>query len=372
MSATFVPTLSVDGTATAYRLYDVGYGIGLDHAAELAGADTRGRSLPGRAEAQAFLIRNPPLNVMLGEREVRVDGHLCRAMLAAHLFDFGVCSMRLTVDAPRGATWQEFTAFGNAFDALPDMARSFDAELTTLLARIGLAIERQRVAQVAEEYVVFRIGRVSAAGDERRAAELLTDDHLVPLLLSERRALSASARREILAHRFSYYSDDLAVITWDNALVVEPRANDFDIEFVVEFANAQLLELRVYDAELDAELPTLYDRIAAARRRLLPVRRFSSVISTLQLTIADITEIVERADNAFKVTDDVYLARIYAGALEVFRERAWRSGIDRKLGILRDTYTMLNGEAQATRAELLEIAIVILIVAELLFALTRR
>jgi hypothetical protein len=364
--------LRVDGSATAYRLYDVGYGINLEHAAELAGADTRGRSLPARAEAQAFQIRNPPLNVILGERNIVVDGTPCRGVFSAHLFDFGVCSLRLAVDAARNMDWDDFTAFGREFDAPADLARLFDAELTALLARVALAIERQRLAPVAEEYVVYRIERLSADGDARSAADLLTDDHLVPLLLSERRALSVSARRELLAHRFSYYSDDYAVVTWDNALVVEPRSRDFDVEFVVEFANAQLLELRVYDAQLDAELPTLYDRIAAARRRRpLMVRRFSRVVSDLQLTIADITEIVERADNAFKVTDDVYLARIYAAALEVFRERSWRSGIDRKLGILRDTYTMLNAEAQATRAELLELAIVILIVVELGLALFR-
>jgi len=364
-------TLVVDGSATAYRLYDVGYGIQLDHAAELAGADTRGRARPERAEAQTFEIRSPPLNVLLGERDVVVNGTTHRATVAAHLFDFGVCALRLTVDAPRGIGWEEFTSFGNAFDT-PDLARIFDQEITTLLARVGLAIERPRIAPVTEEYVVFRVDRLDAGGDGRPAADLLTDERLVPLLLSEQRSLSSSARRELLSHRFSYYGDDLAVVTWDNALVVEPQSRDLDVEFVVEFANAQLLELRVYDAELDAQLPTLYDRIAAARRaRLRPIRRFSTVISSLQLTIADITEIVERADNAFKVTDDVYLARIYGGALEVFREHAWRSGIDRKLGILRDTYTMLNAEAQATRAELLELAIVILIIVELVLALGR-
>ena len=366
-------TLLVDGSATAYRLFDVGYGIDLDHAAELVGADTRGRSRPERAEAQAFEIRNPPLNVLVGERDMVVGGRICSGVVAAHLFDFGVCSLRLTVDAGQGVPWDDFTAFGREFDARADITRIFDTELTALLARVNLAIERPRVAPVVEEYVVFRIERLGGDADHRSAADLLTDELLVPLLLSEQRPLSASARRELLTHRFSYYSDDVAVVTWDNALVVEPRARDYDVEFVVEFANAQLLELRVYDAQLDAELPTLYDRIAAARRRRpLAIRRFSRVSSDLQLTIADITEIVERADNAFKVTDDVYLARIYAAALEVFRERSWRSGIDRKLGILRDTYTMLNGEAQATRAELLELAIVILIVVELGLALMRE
>ena len=39
--------------------------------------------------------------------------------------------------------------------------------------------------------------------------------------------------------------------------------------------------------------------------------------------------------------------------------------IDRKLAIMRDTYAMLNDESQAARAEILEIAIVLLIVAEI-------
>jgi uncharacterized Rmd1/YagE family protein len=76
-------------------------------------------------------------------------------------------------------------------------------------------------------------------------------------------------------------------------------------------------------------------------------------------------------ENALKVTDDVYLARVYSASLELFRGRAWRAGIDRKLAILRDTYAMLNGEAQAARSETLEIAIVALIVVELIVGVVK-
>ncbi len=69
------------------------------------------------------------------------------------------------------------------------------------------------------------------------------------------------------------------------------------------------------------------------------------------------------------MTDDVYLARVYGAALEIFRGRAWRSGIDRKLAIVREAYAMLNAEAQAARAEALEISIVVLIIVEILLAL---
>ena len=87
--------------------------------------------------------------------------------------------------------------------------------------------------------------------------------------------------------------------------------------------------------------------------------------AVIQTRVADVTETVERADNALKVTDDVYLARVYGAALELFRATAWRRGIERKLEIFRETYAMLNGEAQAARSELLEVVIIVVILAEL-------
>jgi uncharacterized Rmd1/YagE family protein len=72
------------------------------------------------------------------------------------------------------------------------------------------------------------------------------------------------------------------------------------------------------------------------------------------------------------VTDDVYLARIYTAALEIFRGREWRAAIDRKLAIISETYVMLNAEAQAARSEALELLIVVLIFAEILLAVFLR
>ena len=221
--------------------------------------------------------------------------------------------------------------------------------------------------------MVFRISALGDGAGRAAPTEVLGDAMLAVLLLGEQRPLAEQARAGLLSNRFSYYSDDLAVLTWENALVVEPQANDRDVEYILEFANAQLLELRVYDALLDAELPAMYDRIAAARRRQLPLptRRFQSVLSDLQARVADVTETIERAENGLKVTDDVYLARVYGAALELFRATAWRRGIERKLEIFRETYAMLNGEAQAARSELLEVVIIVVILAELVLGVLR-
>jgi hypothetical protein len=296
-----------------------------------------------------------------------VLGKPCDAQLSARLFDFGVCSLQLELHAAPRTGWEDFLAFAHAVERAPELAGVVTAELDSLRQRLLPALERPALGPVTEEYVVFRIADLHDATGAALPTATLDDDRLAHLLLGEERPLAASARSGLLAQKFSYFADDLVVLTWDNALVAEPQASDRDVEYILEFANAQLLELRVYDAALDAELPAMYDRVAAARKRTLPLptRRFQSVLADLQTRVADVTETVERAENGLKVTDDVYLARVYGAALDLFRATAWRHGIERKLEIFRETYAMLNGEAQAARSELLEVVIIVVIVAEL-------
>ncbi len=365
--------LRVSGAAIAYRLYDVGYAIDLERALDLLAASAPERVRPVRGEGQALQIQNPPITVILGAERLLIGADVHDVEMSARIFDFGVVSLRARVRAADAWTWPAFTAFGQALENHAGLDTAIANHLRLLTERIAGAVERPSLAALHEPYTVFRLTRVTNAAGVPMEASVVAQLDVVPLLLNESRPLSAEARRELLPHQFSYYTDDLAILTWDNALVVEPGEHDTDVQYILEFANAQLLELRYYDAVLDAELPRLYDAIEAARARwsVFPGRRFGGLLSRLQAQVADSTELVERVENALKVTDDVYLARVYSASLELFRGTAWRAGIDRKLAILRDTYVMLNGEAQAARSETLEIAIVLLIVAELGVAFLR-
>ncbi len=366
--------LMLDGEAVVYRLFDIGYQIELDAAARLLAPSAPARSRPARLEAQALQIANPPVAVSLGAHDVSIEGVAFRAQLAARLFDFGVCSVQVEIAASRNAPWDDFVRFARGVQQSHEIVELVARELAGLQQRIAPAVERPGLAPVSEEYAVFRISALRNEHGGQVPLQILADDRLAVLLLGEQRPLARSAQSALLANRFSYYEDDLVVLSWEDAVVVEPQANDRDVEYILEFANAQLLELRVYDALLDAELPAMYDRIAAARRRQLPLttRRFQSVLRDLHTRVADVTETVERAENALKVTDDVYLARVYGAALELFRASAWRRGIERKLEIFRGTYAMLNGEAEAARSELLELVIILMILAELVLGLSRR
>lgn len=362
----------VTGAAVLYRLYDIGWEVDLDRALDRLRASGPERVRPVRGEAAALQIPNPPVTVLLGSERLVLAGAPHDVEVSARIFDFGVVSLRLRVPVPAGLDWAAFSAFGRALHDDPALPAVFEAHRRLLVERIAPAIERPALAPVTEEYIVFRLGPLHDAAGAPVPPQGLADADVVPLLLGETRPLSDAARRELLPHRFSYYADDLAILTWDNALVVEPAGDDA-VSFILEFANAQLLELRFYDDRLDAELRQVLGRVGQATSawRRVVTRRYGDLLGELQRLVADATELTERVENALKVTDDVYLARVYAAALELFRGRAWRAGIDRKLAILRETYGMLNAEAQAARSEALELAIVGLIVVEILLALLR-
>jgi len=118
-------------------------------------------------------------------------------------------------------------------------------------------------------------------------------------------------------------------------------------------------------------LPRMYRQIPREQRRFkLPlVRRYSRLLHDVQRLIAELTEVTERVDNALKVTDDVYWNRLYSAMLHVLRVEMWRAGVEHKLALLRQTYSMLHDEADTERASALEWTIVLLILFEIVMAL---
>ena len=365
--------LTVEGGVIAYRLHDVGYELHLDRAFELLAPEAPERARPARDEAKALLIKNPPLTLVLGTETLNTSIGAVTAEVSARLYDFGVLSVRLATRCGAPLPWPAYAGFASSVERCPDRETALARHLDTLLQRLRPAIDRPQLSPVSEDYLILRLDRVAERGGGPVGTGRLRDEDLAALVLDESRELSRFARRELIPHRLSYYADDLAVVAWERARVIEPDAQNADIEYVLEFANAQLLELRVYDDLLDAELPRIYTRIAHARARIghRYRRRYADLLNEIQTRVADVTEVVERTENAFRVTDDVYLARVYSAALDVFRGRSWRAGVDRKLEIIRQTYSMLNAESQSARAEILELSIIVLIVAEIILAWLR-
>jgi hypothetical protein len=362
------------GAILAYRLFDVAYAIDLRKAEETWARTARTGSSRGRLtttppKAVAFGV--PPVAIGLGPVTLNLPDTPVQATVTARLYEFGVVSIALRVpvtDLP----WAEFSHRLNAVDAAVAQApipRLWTTFLDQVRQGVGEALIRPTPETLEEDFLVGIVNTFT----EPTTAETLTDRlDLVPLLSGEHRPLSRGATRDLLRHRYSYYADDLVALTWDRAFIYEPRG-DTDVIDVLEVANAQLLEMRYYDELLDAELPRMYDLVEATRRhwRVPGARRFADLARRLYTMVAEVTELTEKVDNALQVTEDVYLARIYAAALDLYRVPTVSAAVDRKLSIIRDTYTALYDEAHASRSEVLEIIILLMIAVEIVLAIVR-
>lgn len=364
----------LSGSIVALRLVDVAYSIDLARVEALwaqraATAASRSRFTATPPKAVAFDV--PPVVLALEAVVLELDGREASVEVLARVYDFGVITLALCVPVA-DLSWSEFVQRMNAVDratgAVAD-GEIWESLLTKLRLVLEPALTRPTPARTQEDYLLGTVNRLS---EPLSAADLQARIDLVPLLSGERAALSEGAQRDLLKHRYSYYTDDLVALTWDRAFIYEPRG-DSDVDDVLEVANAQLLELRYYDELLDDELPRIYELVERTRRRVYFPRpgRYAKLARRLYALVAEVTELTEKVDNALQVTEDVYLARVYAAALELFRVRAVAAAVDRKLAIIRDTYTALYEETSASRAELLEITIVVLIVFEIFLALIR-
>ena len=362
------------GQIMALRLFDIAYAIDLVQAEALwtrhtAGGASRTRLAVTPPKAMAFGV--PPLSIALEPVSLQIDGAAVSATITARLYDFGAVTLALRVRAD-GLPWRDFAARLNAVDrslASAQGAALWCSALASVRKVVAAALDRPAALELTEDYL---IGLVHGFDTPLTATELLARADLVPLLSGETRTLSEAARGDLLRRKFSYYEDDLVVLTWDRAFIYEPRG-DSDVADVLEVANVQLLEMRYYDELLDDELPRMNDLVETARGGLniLAARRYAGLARKLYTLVADVTELTEKVDNALQVTEDVYLARVYGAALELFRVGLVSAAVHRKLAIIRDTYTALYDEASSARTELLEMAILLLIFVELVVALTR-
>ena len=360
------------GAIVALRLFDLAYTIDLAQVEAIWAARSNASTRRGRLSAtpeKAVAFGVPPLAIALDPVELDLGGVRVHAEASARFYDFGAVALavRLPIADVR---WGAFVATAQSLDEAIGPAASgafWQALLASVREIVAPALVRPEANAIEEDYLLAIVERFDVP---LTAAELTERIDLVPLLSGERRALSDSARRDLLRQSFSYYVDDLVVLTWDRAFIYEPRG-DSDVTDVLEVANAQLLELRYYDELLDDELPAMYDRVEAARATtsVLAARRFAELARRLYTLVAEVTELTEKVDNALQVTEDVYLARVYSAALELFRVPRLGAAVDRKLAIIRDTYTALYDEASDSRAELLEIAIIVLITIEIALAL---
>jgi hypothetical protein len=359
----------VRGTVHVLQVFDVGASIDL----ERARARLRGPSEPGvlrhhRRAPAWFQFEQPPLRQEHAIEPIRVGDRRCRATFEESLYDFGGVALRYGVEC--SGPLADLVELVCDLSDSAELARHARAWADGVAGRLGDSLARPNVAAASEDYVVVDLRELSRP----LSADELVGQHgptLARILRAERGELAPSQIADALQHRVGYAPDDLVLIDWAGALVLD-RDSEAALR-VLELANLQLMEMRWLDGELDRALDRAYELLSRPPRalsRLLPrsTREPLARVGRLQV---DGALLFERVHNALKLLGDPYLARVHRLAHQRFSLAEWNAGVLRKLETLDSIYTKLHDDSSNLRMELVEWIIVLLIALEIVMAFVR-
>jgi hypothetical protein len=356
------PTI-LRGRILAYRVFDAGDTIALDVAEKRLDAK---RVSMGGPQVEGLVIPVRPLEVPIAGCTVTIGAQELTATCTAHVFDFGAVSFVYDIPIERNATLSSITPLCDALYDAPELTKLGTKHREELLKRLGDAVENPHAWADAETYTIIFVEEIAGCALE----ELSKSEAVAKLLLGETtpKALSQAVKDDVLKNSFSYLVDDLVVIDWNSALVVEPSGSRI-VPFVLELATSQLLEFRYYDLLVDRELARVYEYVEKVRPRRLIRSPYGAATRKALEGYMELTEFTERVDNAIKSVGDFWLARVYRSAINRFRVPEWRESVEAKLQLVGRAYEMLKGEVEVSRGQVLEIIVIALILVELLAAL---
>jgi hypothetical protein len=306
-----------------------------------------------------WMVRLPPMERIGPLGPVRVER-------AIKLLPVGAIS--ITVRVPFAVNHvEELVAFhdlsfsnGSLHDEVRRLAQDVVTELRGHLIRPAPQLPEE------EAYTVFCIASpVLNAGNAPMNAEQWFHAHRrqVAALLTQEEAierLSKQEAEESTARYLSYYEDDLVVVDWDAALLVDAPQDFDETLYILELANLQLAELEAYDRLLDDALERSYRDLGER-----PLRPRGDTLRELREIRIDLARFNDELSNTTKFFGDWHLARIYDKISTRFHLAAWHRTIDGKLKTLDDLYQILKHDQNNRVMVWLEIAIVVLFVIDL-------
>ena len=276
-----------------YRLFDVADEIDLDLVQALWTSRNKiaSRLRLDRISTKSITFKDPPVLVELGSHDMKLGNGTYLTEVKARIFDLGVISLILRIHFEDDVTFDEYMDMSIVSENMPeDEIRSY---LDAVLETIRPACSNERVSDFDEDFVVY------------------------------------------------YFQDKV------------PPSGSLDVPDLLEFANAQFLELRYYDNALNNAIDRTYDELEAAEKGSAGSRQTSyrAIRGRLMELMADVSMLTSNINNALQVTEDIFYARIYTRYLALLRASVWKDNIENKLLVIQRSYNLLNEEVSMYRFE---------------------
>ncbi len=302
----------------------------------------------------------PPLRLKQGAQQFKAGKRVVHVEWTdIKIYDYGALAIRYWVPL-RGKLKDQLKLVEELTDH-PDLAKAARAQVTALQKELSPAFINPTKLPPMERYAA-----VYAQSFDTRitAQELLRREGGVigTLLACESQRMSDLEIEDALRNPISYFPDDLVLVDWAAAFIYD-RMFSMEAVEIIEYAVVELLEHRVYDKYLDVVLGKAYDDMTVDHG--MKYSPFSATINELAKVRLEVSEMVDKVQNALKLVGDQYLAKVHQRCIERFAIERWRQNVSEKLHTVLDTYQLLSDQREAHLMLVLEIIIVLLFVVDI-------
>jgi hypothetical protein len=359
------------GSVLVLIQFDVCEEIRLDELRKIFGARTADATFKQKAPGYVRYQRPPveenldPLILDSGER---LEGQI-------KYYDYGVVS--LVFELPFAGDWDTLVQLSCRWTSDTNFETLATRIVRQKLERAAPALVKPYASQeggaewLQEDYFIFHVKelKLGAIDGAPSANDLLAShgDQIAQVVRGEMAVLSDGERQEILQSRISYYPNDLAVIGWNAAFIYDTDAGAETAIQLLQYANSQLLEFRYYDELLTKELENVYDFLDAGGTGLWSRWRTARAAAKLHTVLLDVNELTERADNAIKFLSDMFSARLYKLCAQKVGVPDYKDLVKEKLQTAEDLYRFMVEQFNQSRAFILELMVVVILIIELIY-----
>ncbi len=354
------------GRAVFIYAYDVAYEMSRVAASQLLGQPVAQFAVDASKRSPRHLFFYRPQMVRLPPQERIGPNGPVRVEYSMKLLPVGAVSITVSVpfevdSIEELVSYHDFEfSNGTLSEEVRQLAEEARRELQPYLVK--------PVQQLAPEeaYTVFCIDApLRAADGSTLAAEdwLQQNRREVAALLTQETDITQLSQQEVnesTGRALSYYENDLAVLDWDAALIVEEAQHFDEALYILELANLQLAELEAYDRLLDAAMERSYRDL-----RQRPKRGGGEVMRELREIRIDLARFSDELSNITKFFGDWHLARLYENIAARFHLGDWHRTIDDKLRTLNDLYQLLSQDRTNRWMLTLEVTITLLFIIDL-------
>jgi hypothetical protein len=363
--------MSLHGCIRIFNFYDVGEAFDPEKLRSLI--DPRGgptatdfpRRTPEyvRFENPPIVEPGEPLNLRSGEK------------VSCSLKYYEYAIVEVQVEVPFEGNWDRLMEQSSRWMDDPDVEPESRALVSQHLRRTAAAVIKPRDEWLQETYLIVELYQMK---DEQGG--IVTGDRILSsygeqigqLLRGEQARLSPTTNDRLLQGSLSYYSTDLLVIGFNAALIYDRPEESARTMQILEYARMQLLEFRYYDNFMTRVLADVYNSLDRKQSVLLSrwsLPREANRLNTIRL---DVMELTERIDNAIKFVSDGFYAQAYRTAATRAGVPEYRDLVEKKLKTAHELYDFMTAQFNETRLFLLEAAITILCLLDVLLLLRGR